>query len=97
MASLTVRDLPEETMSTLRIRAVRNHRSLNGEILHIFATVAAFGDAFVFPVRPGPASSECSQRDAVIALAGKWEDDRSLEETIADIESARTPGREVAL
>ena len=46
MPSLTVRDLPEDTMSTIRMRAARHHRSLNGEILHIFATVASFGDLY---------------------------------------------------
>ena len=97
MATLTVRDLSEDTMSMLKSRATRNHRSLNGEILHIFATVVAFGEAFEFPVRPGPDSPEERQRAAILDLAGQWDDPRPIAETIADIESARTPGREVAL
>ena len=35
------------------------------------------------------------QLAALRAVAGKWEDDRSAEEIIAEIEGARTPGREV--
>ena len=97
MPSLTVRDLPEDTMSTIRMRAARHHRSLNGEILHIFATVASFGDAFEFPIRPAADSREAHQRAAILELAGQWEDPRPIEDKITDIESARTPGREVVL
>lgn len=97
MPSLTIRDLPDETILSLKTRAAHHHRSLNGEILHIFSTVALFGDSFEFPVRPGSESPEEKQRAAVLELAGKWIDSRPLEATIADIEGARTPGREVAL
>lgn len=97
MPSLTIRDLPDETILSLKTRAAYHHRSLNGEILHLFSTVALFGDAFEFPVRPGTESPEDKQRAAVLELAGKWVDSRPLDATIADIEEARTPGREVAL
>ncbi len=98
MPSLTIRDLPAETMSALKARALRNHRSLNGEILHIFSTVSLFGDAFEFPfARPKTDSPAERQRAAILDLAGRWEDPRPLDATIADVESARTPGREVVL
>jgi len=97
MPSLTIRDLPDETILSLKTRAARHHRSLNGEILHIFTTVAMFGDTFEFPVRPGSESPVEKQRAAILELVGKWVDSRPLEETIADIEDARTPGREVVL
>ena len=42
MASLTVCDLPERTISALKRRAARNHRSLNGEILSIFSHIVSF-------------------------------------------------------
>ena len=35
--------------------------------------------------------------DKFLSLAGSWDDDRSAAEIIADIESSRTPGREVEL
>ena len=97
MPSLTIRDLPDETILSLKSRAAHHHRSLNGEILHLFSTVALFGDSFEFPLRPGTESPEEKQRAAILKLAGKWVDSRPLEETIADIEGARTPGREVSL
>ena len=37
------------------------------------------------------------QKDVILRIAGIWVDDRSDEEIIADIENARTPGREVVL
>ena len=37
------------------------------------------------------------QKDVILRIAGTWVDDRSDEEIIADIENARTPGREVVL
>ena len=97
MASLTVRDLSEQTVSTLKRRAVRNHRSLNGEILSIFAYVVSFNDGFEFPLDPGNSDSLKRTNDPIMELAGKWEDSRPIEATISDIEEARTFGREVAL
>jgi len=37
------------------------------------------------------------QRDAILAVAGGWQDSRTQEEIIAEIEEHRTAGREVAL
>lgn len=97
MASLTIRDLPERTMLTLKSRASRNNRSLNGEILSIFAYVASFGSEFDFPMQNGGSGGVNAADDPILALAGKWEDDRPLSETIDDIVSSRTAGREVSL
>ena len=97
MASLTIRDLPERTVSTLKRRALRNHRSLNGEVLSIFSYIASFGDGFDFPLQPREGNCAWRRKDPILELAGKWEDSRPLAATIADIEEARTFGREVAL
>ena len=35
MASLTIRDIPDDILDALRHRARRNHRSLNGEVLSL--------------------------------------------------------------
>ena len=94
MASLTVRDISDAAVSTLKRRASRNHRSLNGEMLAILAYVSSFPDSFEFPVRPAAVQEE---RDPILDLAGTWVDSRPMEETIAEIEGARTRGREVAL
>lgn len=36
--SLSVKDVPQELAEALRQRAARNHRSLQGELLHILET-----------------------------------------------------------
>ena len=97
MACLTIRDLNDRTISTLKYRAMRNRRSLNGEILSIFDYVASFGDRFEFPVHPPADPNAERQKEVVLRLAGQWSDDRSYEEMVADIENGRTQGREVEL
>ena len=92
MSALTIRELPEGTMRTLKARAARNHRSLNGEILYIFDYIASFG-TISRPESPDVAR----QRDAILALAGQWKDSRTDDEIIADIEGSRTFGREIEL
>ena len=97
MSALTVRELPEKTIRTLKARAAYNHRSLNGEILYIFDYIASFGDKFSFTISRPEDPSVANRRAAVLALAGQWKDDRSDEDIIEDIEKARTSGREVEL
>lgn len=36
--SLSIKNVPEELADSLRARAARNHRSLQGELLHILET-----------------------------------------------------------
>ena len=97
MSALTIRELPEETIRTLKARAAYNHRSLNGEILYLFDYIASFGDRFSFTVCRPEDPSVARRRDAVLALVGQWKDARSDEEIMRDIESTRTFGREVEL
>ena len=97
MSALTIRELPEETIRTLKARAAYNHRSLNGEILYLFDYIVSFGDRFSFTVSRPEDPSVARRREAVLALAGQWKDVRSDEEIIRDIESTRTFGREVEL
>jgi plasmid stability protein len=44
MASLSIKNVPEETLSRLRARAERNHRSLQQELLAI-VEAAAFAES----------------------------------------------------
>ena len=97
MSALTVRELSESTMRTLRARAAYNHRSLNGEVLYIFDYIASFGDRFSFSISRPESPDARRQRDAILALAGQWKDSRSDEEILRDIEGARTLGRDVEL
>ncbi len=93
MPTVTVRDLPKETLDALKLRASANHRSLNGEILCIFDYAVSARSEFDF-VRETRARR---QREALKRVFGKWEDERSTEEIVKGIESARTKGREVSL
>ena len=71
MASLTVRDLPERTISTLKCRAARNHRSLNGGMLSIFSHVAAFNFLVVaVSLAVGAGAEEISGPIAVTPCVG---------------------------
>ena len=97
MSALTIRELPEKTIRTLKARAAYNHRSLNGEILYLFDYIVSFGERFSFTVSRPEDPSVAHRRDVVLALAGQWKDARSDEEILHDIESARTFGREVKL
>ena len=93
MPTVTIRDLPAETLDALKRRATANHRSLNGEILCIFDYAVSARSEFDF-VRENRARR---QREALDRVFGKWEDNRSTEEIVRDIESSRTKGREVSL
>ena len=93
MPTVTIRDLPKETLDALKLRASANHRSLNGEILCIFDYAVSAKSEFDI-IRENRAQK---QREALKRIFGKWEDDRSTEEIIRDIESSRTKGREVSL
>ena len=97
MSALTVRELSESTMRTLKARAAYNHRSLNGEILYIFDYIASFGDRFSFSISRPESSDAKRQREAVLAIAGQWKDSRTDEEILRDIENSRTLGRSVEL
>lgn len=97
MSALTVREIPDKTIRTLKARAAYNHRSLNGEILYLFDYIVSFGDKFSFTISRPEDPSVTRRREAVLALAGQWKDNRSDDDIIRDIESARTLGREVRL
>ena len=94
---LTVRDLSERTLSTLKDRARSNRRSLNGEILYIFDWVVEHGVSDAIPTAGMIDPAVARQKAACEQLIGSWDDDRSAEEIIADITSNRTMGREVSL
>ena len=93
MATVTVRELPTKTLDALKLRASVNHRSLNGEILSIFDYAVSGSSEFDF-IRENRARQ---QRQALKAVFGKWEDDRSEADIVKEIEGARTKGREVSL
>ena len=96
MASLTVRDIPDEVLDRVRILSERDRRSMNKEFLviveeglHAHSAEAERGHA----PRISPELQLRLWRD----VAGGWEDDRSTGEIVADLRRSRTLGREVHL
>ena len=92
MTQLEVNGVPESTLAALRTRARRHRRSLNREILSIFDWVVVHGtsDTAADP-------DVLRQKREMEDLVGSWDDSRTAAEIIADIEAARTAGREVSL
>lgn len=97
MTRLEVKDLPERTLAALKTRARRNRRSLNREILSIFDWVAIHGIGGTTPTAEPTDPLVLRQKREMEELIGTWDDTRTADEIIADIEGARTAGREVAL
>ena len=97
MTRLEVKDLPERTLAALKTRARRNRRSLNREILFIFDWVAIHGIGGTTATAEPADPLVLRQKREMEELIGTWDDTRTAGEIIADIEGARTAGREVAL
>lgn len=95
MRQLEVNDVPESTLAALRTRARRHRRSLNREILSIFDWVVGHGTGETATAATDP--DVLRQKRAMEDLVGSWDDSRTAAEIIADIEAARTAGREVSL
>lgn len=96
MSNLTLRNIPDAALAELRSRAASNHRSVNGEILAIIEISLSGGLPQWATASPHDSPVE-RQKNAILNAAGGWEDNRSEEEIIADIESHRTRGRKVAI
>ena len=96
MASLTVRDIPGDVLDKIRVLSERERRSLNKQVLVIVEDGLRTHTAALERSResgPTPSLQVALWRD----LAGKWEDERSTVEIVADIRRHRTLGREVRL
>ncbi len=91
MASLTLKNLPDELLQALRDAAEHDRRSLTQEIIHLLETA----------LRVRPKRVERPDVDTQIAewrkLAGKWESDADSAAESRRILEKRTPGREVDL
>lgn len=96
MASMTVRDIPGEMLDRIRVLSERERRSVNKQFLVIVEDGLRAHTAALERSResgPTPSLQVALWRD----LAGKWEDERSTAEVVADIRRHRTVGREVRL
>ena len=88
MASLTLKNLPDELLRALREAAERDRRSLTQEILHLLDVA----------LRARPSDRAAGVEAQVAAwrgLAGKWESDVDQAVETEQIINRRTQGREV--
>lgn len=90
MASLTLKNLPDDLLRALRKEADKERRSMTQEIIHLLES--ALGRA----ERPAPRSADAeAQLAAWRKLAGKWESDADRFTEARRLMERRTPGREV--
>jgi len=95
MASVTIKDIPEEFLVRLRLRAAEERRSLNKEAIQLLE-LALSGSAFIDnPVHRRAVVKQ--QVEAWERLAGRWESDNPVERDIEDIYQGRTQGRDISL
>lgn len=95
MASITVRNIPQETLDKIKALSSIDRRSLNSEILVILerGTHTEYEER----VHRRKYLSRSTQKELWESLLGSWEDSRSTGEIIKDIYSHRTTGRDVRL
>jgi len=91
MASLTLKNLPEDLFRALRKAAETDRRSLTKEIIHLLETA--------LERRPERSNAGADDVDAQVAawrkLAGKWVPDVDLANEPEQIVEQHTPGRAV--
>ena len=92
MASLTIKDIPEDLLERLRELAEEDRRSMTQEVIYLLAEIVSEYDA----KRSGRARAD-RQADDWEQLAGRWKSDKSADEEIGEIYDSRTRGRQVDL
>ena len=92
MASLTLKDIPDELLELLRQRAKQEDRSLNQQVLELLAGAVATA-----PSKVAVGEEIASQVVAWRELAGQWSSEQSVQEELDELYGARTLGREVEL
>ena len=96
MASVTVRNIPDQALKRLHERAAVDRRSLNSEILVLLEQAVG-----LLPDGLDPCQHEGLTPSVQIRrweeLCGRWRDDREWQAIADEIVANRTLGREVAL
>lgn len=95
MASITVRNIPDEIFEKIKTLSSIDRRSLNNEILVILerGTFTEYEEK----MQKRKYLSKSTQIEIWQRLLGTWEDTRSTKDIIEDIYSHRTTGREINL
>ena len=91
MASVTLKNLPEELLVSLRSAAERDRRSLNQEIIHLLDIALRRDESAVH--QPTAQAQVAAWRK----LAGRWKSDVDPENEARQIVARRTGGRKVDL
>ena len=94
VASITIKNIPNQLLARLREQAATENRSMNREIIRLLDTSLS-ADRSLRPQYRRALAHE--QADAWARLGGQWISDVPVEDEIADIYSARTGGREIEL
>ncbi len=89
--NLTIRNIPEEVINSIKKKAEINRRSLNSEILILLES------SLLEITKERQAEIAKKQMSALSKFVGKWNDDRSTKDIIADIYESRTVGSDVVL
>ena len=92
MPSITLKNVPEELLERLRLRARQERRSLSQEALHLLERALADQD------EPSQRALDRHMEAQLLAwreLSGRWVSQGTVEEEIAGIYAARSPGRPV--
>ena len=95
MASITVRNIPDDVLGKIKALSSIERRSVNNEILVILERGTY--DEYEEKLQKRKYLSKSTQLEIWKRLAGTWDDSRSAKEIIEDIYSHRTVGREVEL
>ena len=91
MASLTLKDLPDDLLEALRRAAERDRRSLSQQVIHLLAS--ALGTR---PVRSEGAAADAEAQVAEWRkLAGSWVSDVDERTEVDELLDRRTAGRKV--
>jgi plasmid stability protein len=95
MASITVRNIPDEVLEKIRALSAIERRSINNEILLILerGTYSEYEER----LHRRKYLSKSTQLEIWKGLLGSWQDNRTTKEIIDDIYSNRTGGRDVEL
>lgn len=96
MASLTVRDIPDDLLDQLRVLSKTDRRSLNNEIIHTLEAGLQYRITR-HTAEPGPILSRDTQLSLWESLCGQWIDTGNWERTAEVVYRSRTDGREVDL
>jgi len=100
MKTVTVRNIPENVINTIRVLSKSERRSINNEFLVLIETgintvLSSLSDNKMISHLESADSEK--QLRAWEEIAGKWEDSRDTSEIIRDIVDSRSEGREVSL